>query len=125
MVRVALQTLRARWITFVGTFVALTISVGMVAAMGLLIGATLDVPLRQPQRFATAPVVVLAENPKWDPSHHDFGTRSLTAAEGVPAALAAQLAALGRTVPDYSFYAQLVGGPRDQVGHAWSVADFG
>lgn len=50
--------LRTRWITLVGSFLALSLGVGLIATMGLGLAATLDVPQRQPERFARAPVVV-------------------------------------------------------------------
>ncbi|MGX7671967.1 FtsX-like permease family protein [Plantactinospora sp. DSM 117369] len=124
MLSIALQTLRVRWAAFVGTFVALTLGAGMIAAMGLEIGATLGLPERAPQRFAAAPVVVAALDPEWDPARHDPGSRSLIQARGISDALAAEVGALGRTVPVRSFYAQLSGGPDDQVGHGWSSAEF-
>ncbi|MFC6020950.1 FtsX-like permease family protein [Plantactinospora solaniradicis] len=124
MLTVALQTIRVRWAAFVGTFVALTLGAGMIAAMGLEIGATLGLPERAPQRFATAPVVVAALDPEWDPARHDPGSRSLIQARGISDGLAAQVGALGRTVPVRSFYAQLAGGETDQVGHGWSTAQF-
>ncbi|WP_422770147.1 FtsX-like permease family protein [Plantactinospora sp. WMMC1484] len=124
MLSIAWQTLRVRWAAFVGTFVALTLGAGMIAVMGLEIGATLGLPERAPQRFAAAPVVVAALDPEWDPARHDPGSRSLIQARGISDALAAEVGALGRTVPVRSFYAQLDGGPDDQVGHGWSSAEF-
>ncbi|MFY1691589.1 FtsX-like permease family protein [Plantactinospora sp. WMMB782] len=124
MLSIAVQTLRMRWAAFVGTFLALTLGAGMIAAMGLEIAATLDLPDRAPQRFATAPVVVAALDPEWDPARHDPGSRSLIQARGISDALAAEVGALGRTVPVRSFYAQLAGGPDDQVGHGWASAEF-
>lgn len=124
MLTIAVQTLRVRWAAFVGTFVALTLGVGMIAAMGLEIGATLGLPERPPQRFAEAPVVVAALDPEWDPARHDPGSRSLIQARGISDALATEVGAIGRTVPVRSFYAQLADGDTDQVGHGWSTAQF-
>ncbi|GIG91765.1 FtsX-like permease family protein [Plantactinospora endophytica] len=124
MLSIALQTLRVRWAAFVGTFLALTLGAAMIAAMGLEIGATLGLPERAPQRFAAAPVVVAALDPEWDPARHDPGSRSLIQARGISAELAAEVGALGRTVPVRSFYAQLPGGSDDQVGHGWSTVEF-
>ena len=125
MISIALQTLRTRWVAFVGTFVALTLSVGMVAVMGLEIAATFDLPDRAPERYAAAPVMVAALDPEWDPARHDPGSRSLTEARGISEQLATAVGATGRTVPVRSFYAQTEGGPTDQVGHNWSAAEFG
>ncbi|MEN8654928.1 FtsX-like permease family protein [Streptomyces sp. 21So2-11] len=55
---VALSALRTRWATFVGSFVALAIGVGLMTTMTLGIAASLDPPTRTPQRFASSPVVV-------------------------------------------------------------------
>ncbi|WP_349362052.1 ABC transporter permease [Streptomyces sp. H27-C3] len=58
MLTVALSALRTRWATFVGSFVALAIGVGLMTTMTLGIAASLDPPTRTPQRFASSPVVV-------------------------------------------------------------------
>ncbi|MEU2849117.1 hypothetical protein ABZ665_32200, partial [Streptomyces sp. NPDC007049] len=58
MLSVALRTLRSRWTTFVGSFIALSLGVGLIATMGLALAASLDAPERRPERFAKAPVVV-------------------------------------------------------------------
>ncbi|MCX4818415.1 FtsX-like permease family protein [Streptomyces sp. NBC_01142] len=59
MLTVALAALRARWATFVGSFVALALGVGLIAVMGLGLGSTFDAPERAPERFASSPVVVM------------------------------------------------------------------
>ncbi|GIG56670.1 hypothetical protein Lfu02_10420 [Longispora fulva] len=129
MTPIALATLRARWVTFVSTFVALTLSVALVSAMGLMLGATFNLPERGAERFNTAPAVVYATDVTWDPALHDPGTRSLAAAKGVDKDLVTTLQGQGRTVVDRSFYAQ-VSGQRTRpglapLGHGWSVAEFG
>ncbi|NED92641.1 hypothetical protein G3I76_72880, partial [Streptomyces sp. SID11233] len=58
MLSVALCTLRTRWVTFVGSFVALSLGVALLAVMGLALASSVDAPERQPERFAAAPVVV-------------------------------------------------------------------
>ncbi|MGW7052798.1 ABC transporter permease [Streptomyces sp. NPDC054887] len=125
MIGVAFQTLRARWVSFLGTVVALVLGVAQVAAMGVLMTTMLDLPDRPVERFARAPAVVQASDPDWNPAHHDLGVRSLPAAQGISAELREKVAATGETVVDRAFYAQLEGGPRDQVGHPWPVARFG
>ncbi|SCF57019.1 FtsX-like permease family protein [Streptomyces sp. Ncost-T10-10d] len=62
MLTVALATLRTRWTTLIGTFVALALGVGLVAAMGLGLASTFDAPDRAPQRFAGSPVVVMGDD---------------------------------------------------------------
>ncbi|MEU8709891.1 ABC transporter permease [Streptomyces sp. NPDC048565] len=125
MIRVAFQTLRARWVSFLGTIVALVLGVAQVAAMGVLLMTMLDLPDRPVERFADAPAVVQASDPEWNPAHHDLGVRSLADAHGISAELSEKVAATGDTVVDRAFYAQLEGGPEDQVGHPWPVARFG
>lgn len=125
MIRVAFQTLRARWVSFLGTVVALVLGVAQVAALSLLLMSMLDLPDRPAERFARAPAVVQPSDPTWNAAHHDLGVRSLAKAKGVSAKLRQKVAATGRTVPDRSFYAQLKGDSKDQVGHPWAVARFG
>ncbi|MFF1416191.1 ABC transporter permease [Streptomyces sp. NPDC058280] len=121
----AFQTLRARWVSFLGTVVALVLGVAQVAAMGVLLMTMLDLPDRPAERFARAPAVVLPSDPTWNPAHHDLGIRSLAEAKGVSPELRQKVEATGGTVVDRSFYAQLEGGSKDQVGHPWPVARFG
>lgn len=130
MLTVAVLTLRARWVSFLGTVVALLLGVAQIAAMGVLLATMLDLPDRPAERFAHAPAVVLPTDPAWNPAHHDLGVRSPAAARGVSARLLSEVTAAGRpgdTVVDRSFYAQLAGGggKKDQVGHPWPVARFG
>jgi putative ABC transport system permease protein len=128
MLGIALLTLRARWVSFLGTVVTLVLGVAQIAAMGVLLMTMLDLPDRPAERFASAPAVVLPSDPAWNAAQHDLGVRSLAAAKGVPAELARRVSATGGaadTVADRAFYAQLAGGPPDQVGHAWPVARFG
>ncbi|KIF75036.1 hypothetical protein QR77_16040, partial [Streptomyces sp. 150FB] len=60
MLSLALRGVRTRWVTFVGSFVALALGVGLIAATGLALAATFGAPHRGPERFAAAPVVVEA-----------------------------------------------------------------
>ncbi|MEV8569814.1 ABC transporter permease [Streptomyces sp. NPDC051322] len=125
MIRVAFQTLRSRWVSFLGTVVALVLGVAQVAAMGLLLMTMINMPDRPAERFADAPAVVLPHDPTWNPAHHDLGIRSLAEAKGISPELRQKTAAVGKTVTDRAFYAQLEGGSKNQVGHPWPVARFG
>ncbi|MBB5940408.1 ABC transporter permease [Streptomyces zagrosensis] len=125
MIRVAFQTLRSRWVSFLGTVVALVLGVAQVAAMGLLLMTMIDMPDRPAERFAGAPAVVLPHDPTWQAAHHDLGIRSPAEAKGVSPQLRHKVAAVGETVTDRAFYAQLEGGSKNQVGHPWPVARFG
>ncbi|MDA3649005.1 ABC transporter permease [Saccharopolyspora indica] len=125
MIRVAMQTLRARWVSFLGSAVALVLGVAQLAAMGLVLMTMLDLPDRPVERFAEAPAVVLPADPAWDPTRHDLGVRSLAEARGISPELHGNVAATGETVVDREFYAQPLGGSAAGVGHPWPVARFG
>ncbi|MEV0320754.1 ABC transporter permease [Streptomyces sp. NPDC050658] len=58
----ALALLRARWSSLLGAFVAVTLGVALVAAMGLGLAASLNAPEREPVRFAGSPVVVMGQD---------------------------------------------------------------
>ncbi len=123
----ALRGVRLRWVTFAGSFVALALGVGLIAATGLALAATFDAPERGPERFAAAPVVVRADGLLRVDTPTGTRTAPLDRPGPVPPGLAARLAALGRTVEDRTFPADVVD-PRARqavdarVGHPWSVA---
>ncbi|MEV0780382.1 FtsX-like permease family protein [Streptomyces sp. NPDC050428] len=134
MLRLTLQGMRARWVTFTGSFVALALGVGLIAATGLALAATFQAPHRGPERFAAAPVVVRATDTLRVSTPIGERTQHLADPRAVPAALAAELARLGRTVEDRTFPVSFadasLGGGADRtdsegdgaVGHPWSVA---
>ncbi|MYW69280.1 FtsX-like permease family protein [Streptomyces sp. SID8379] len=121
MLTTVLRTLRLRWTTLIGTFVALALGVAAVAAMGFALDAAQDTPRRAPERFAAAPVLVRGD----DTLRVGDNTRTLPRPRPVPAALVRELARLGRVVEDRSFGVWVRGGPAELVGHPWSVAVFG
>jgi putative ABC transport system permease protein len=125
MLRVALGTLRTRWVSFLGTVVALVLAVAQLTALGVVLMAAADPPERAPHRFAGASAVVVPADPRWDSAQHDLGVRSLPAARGLSGDLVRKVSGTGPAVVDRAFYAQLAGGPREQVGHPWPVAAFG
>ncbi|MGW1338738.1 FtsX-like permease family protein [Streptomyces rubiginosohelvolus] len=127
MLMLALRGIRLRWVTFVGSFLALVLGVGLIAATGLALAATFDAPERGPERFAAAPVVVRADGLLRVDTPTGTRTAPLDRPGPVPPGLAAQLASLGRTVEDRSFPADIMDphpGQDDEarVGHPWSVA---
>ncbi|MFD4126167.1 FtsX-like permease family protein [Streptomyces globisporus] len=127
MLMLALRGIRLRWVTFVGSFVALALGVGLIAATGLALAATFDAPERGPERFAAAPVVVRADALLRVGTPTGTRTAPLDRPGPVPPGLAAQLASLGRTVEDRTFPADIMdphpGEDADaRVGHPWSVA---
>lgn len=134
MLRLTLQGMRARWVTFTGSFVALALGVGLIAATGLALAATFQAPHRGPERFAAAPVVVRAADTLRVSTPIGERTQRLADPRAVPAELAAELARLGRTVEDRTFPVSFAdaspGGGADRTdgegagaaGHPWSVA---
>ncbi|MEV7638572.1 ABC transporter permease [Streptomyces rubiginosohelvolus] len=127
MLMLALRGIRLRWVTFVGSFLALVLGVGLIAATGLALAATFDAPERGPERFAAAPVVVRADGLLRVATPTGTRTAPVDQPGPVPAGLAAQLASLGRTVEDRSFPADIMDphpGQDDEarVGHPWSIA---
>ncbi|MCY0956044.1 ABC transporter permease [Streptomyces sp. H27-H5] len=100
MLSVALRTLRTRWITLVGSFLALSLGVGLIATMGLGLAATLDAPQRQPERFAQAPVVVKGADTLRVTTAAGEHTAVLAHSRGIDPALTRRLAArLSPAVP--------------------------
>ncbi|MDT9701658.1 ABC transporter permease [Streptomyces sp. P17] len=124
MLSVALRTLRTRWVTFVGSFVALSLGVALIAVMGLALASSLDAPERQPERFGAAPVVVQGEDTLSVPTPIGDRTQKLEQPNPVPAKTVAALKELGTVTEDRSFPVRAEGAPGDLVGHPWSTAAF-
>ncbi|MEU7281891.1 ABC transporter permease [Streptomyces sp. NPDC045431] len=124
MLSTALRTLRTRWITFVGSFVALSLGVALIAVMGLALASSLDAPERKPERFAAAPVVVKGADTLRVPTSIGDQVQKLAHPRPVPEEAVAKLRELGTVVEDRSFAVRAEGGPRDLVGHPWSTAAF-
>lgn len=128
MLTLTLRTLRSRWSTFLGTFLALSLGVALLAVMGLTLASSLDAPERAPERFAAAPVVVQGQRllsvPTSTGTHVSRETRTLAHPRAVPEATMAKLRKLGTVVPDRSFPVHTETGPRTLVGHPWSTAAF-
>ncbi|WP_329038600.1 ABC transporter permease [Streptomyces sp. NBC_00178] len=120
MLSTALRSMRTRWVTFTGSFVALTLGVGLTAMTGQALASTFDAPERAPERFAAAPVVVAPSNTLRVATPVGERTAPLTDPRPVPEALAAGLARLGRTAEDRTFPVEAAG--REAVGHPWSIA---
>ncbi|MEU6313050.1 hypothetical protein [Streptomyces sp. NPDC047014] len=126
MLSVAFATLRVRWVSFVGTFVALAFGVGLMATAIPVIAATGSVVDSARQRWSEAPVVVVP-NSTIDVvgTSGQAQSTALPQQPGLSPQLVAAVAATGRVVEDHSFYAQLQGGPKDQVGRGWSAHEAG
>ncbi|WP_037682761.1 FtsX-like permease family protein [Streptomyces griseus] len=124
MLSIALRTLRARWVTFVGSFVALSLGVALIAVMGLALASSQDAPERRPERFAAAPVVIEGRDTLHVPTPIGERTSRLPQPRPVPPAAVAALKRLGTVTEDRSFPVRVEGGPGDLLGHPWSVARF-
>ncbi|NUW44594.1 ABC transporter permease [Nonomuraea rhodomycinica] len=118
MLRIALATLRTRWMSFVGTFAALALGAALIAALGQVLATTVGSPDRGPQRYAAAPVVVVPDDRLTVPTWQGGSSAPLAEPRGVPADLAGRLPG---AVVDRAFPAQLAGGP-PAVGRPWSAA---
>lgn len=124
MLSVALRTMRTRWVTFVGSFVARALGVGLLATMGLTLASTFDAPERGPERFAAAPLVVRAPDTLRVPSPIGDRVKPLTQPPGLSPELAVKLAGLGRTTADRTFDVHVGTRAKALAGHPWSVAAF-
>ncbi|MFJ5279267.1 FtsX-like permease family protein [Streptomyces parvulus] len=124
MLSVALRTLRTRWVTYLGSFVALSLGVALLAVMGLALASSADAPERRPERFAAAPVVVRGQVTLRVPTPIGDRMQKLAHPRAVPADTVAELRRLGRVVADRSFAVRAEGGPGGLVGHPWSTAAF-
>ncbi|WP_406438040.1 ABC transporter permease [Streptomyces sp. NBC_00631] len=124
MLSIAVHTLRSRWVTFAGSFVALAVGVGLLTVSGLALASSLHAPQRAPERFAAAPVVVRGTDTLRVSTPAGTRTQRLAQPRAVPAAAVAELRKLGTVTPDRTFPVQAESGPGDLVGHPWSVAAF-
>ncbi|MFD3973331.1 FtsX-like permease family protein [Streptomyces cyaneofuscatus] len=122
MLKLALQGMRTRWVTFIGSFIALALGVGLIATTGLALAATFSAPDRGPERLVKAPVVVKTSGLVRADTPIGERTQTITDPAPVPAAVTAKLAALGGTVEDRTFPVSGPGLGEDTVGHPWSVA---
>ncbi|KAK1180269.1 FtsX-like permease family protein [Streptomyces sp. NBS 14/10] len=128
MLRMTLGGLRTRWITLVGTFVALGLGVALIATMCLALASTLDAPRQGPERFAAAPVVVRGADTLTVPVRRGPDTEKVSAPlahpRPVPPELVARLGRLGPVTPDRTFPVRSAALPQGTVGHPWSAAAF-
>lgn len=124
MLSITLRTLRTRWVTFVGSFVALSLGVALIAVMGLALASSLDAPDRRPERFAAAAVVVKGRDTLEVSTAIGDRTHKLAQPRAVSDDAIAKLRGLGTVVEDRSFAVRAEGGPADLVGRPWSTAAF-
>ncbi|MGV9497542.1 FtsX-like permease family protein [Streptomyces sp. NPDC003642] len=102
MLSVALRTLRIRWTSFTGGFVALALGVALLTVMGLALASSVSAPERGPERFAGVPVVVTSHETLRVPTAAGERTARLTHPRPIPAATVARLRELGPVVTDRS-----------------------
>ncbi|GGX64950.1 FtsX-like permease family protein [Streptomyces fructofermentans] len=113
-----LSSLRTRWASFAGSFVAVALGVGVMTAMALGLAASLEAPERPPERFAASSVVVTGRDTLTMEVRRGPGTAEasepLAHPQPVDNELLARLRALGPV--------RLDGGRRDAVGVTAPVA---
>ncbi|MGX1560645.1 FtsX-like permease family protein [Streptomyces sp. NPDC055506] len=124
MLSVTLRSLRTRWVTFTGSFVALSLGVALLTVMGLALASSAAAPERGPERFAGAPVVVKGQDTLRVPTPNGDRTSRLAHPRPLSAATVAEVRKLGPVVADRSFAVRAAGAPADLVGHPWSTAAF-
>ncbi|MFF0388011.1 FtsX-like permease family protein [Kitasatospora sp. NPDC004615] len=107
--RLAAATLKGRWTSFLGAFVALALGTTMIGTMALVLTATFGTPHPGPQRFRDAGTVVAPAG---------FAGRPMKAPAVLPPELVGQLAG---AVADRSFPVRFDG---DATGHPWSSAAY-
>lgn len=107
-----LSSLRTRWASLLGSFVAVALGVAVMTAMGLGLAASLDAPPRAPERFASSPVVVMGRDTLTVEVRRGPGTaqvsKKLAHPHPVDSELIAELRELGQVRVD--------GDVRDAVG---------
>ncbi|MEV1319563.1 ABC transporter permease [Micromonospora arborensis] len=118
MLTLSLATLRVRWRSFVGMFVALALGSALVAALGQVLATTAGAADREPQRYPDVPVVVVSVGELSVPTWQGTETVPLAESSGVSAAVAATLP---HAVVDRVFPATLATGPGGSVGRPWSA----
>jgi len=118
MLTLAVATLRLRWRSFAGMFVALALGSALVAALGQVLATTAGAPDRGPQRYPDVPVVVVGVDELSVPTWRGPETVPLAQSRGVPAALAARLP---DAVADRVFPATLAAASDRTVGRPWSA----
>ncbi|MGY5008103.1 FtsX-like permease family protein [Streptomyces sp. 900105755] len=124
MLSVTLHALRARLVTFAGSFAALALGVALLTVTGLALASSMDAPRRLPERFAAAPVVVKGADTLRVPTPIGTRTQRLARPRAVPPAAVAELRRLGKVTFDRTFAVRAENAPGDLVGHPWPVAAF-
>lgn len=137
MLLVILQTLKAKWTLFAGSFIALSLMITLLVATGNVIeGSSRSTPPQTQGRYDAATVIVRAPQTITEIHHQNTTlsyplTKPVVGVKRLPASVAANFSALSdvkEVVIDHSFSAQLVVDRSQviatkgnaQVGHGWS-----
>ena len=126
------DTLRSRWIGFVGAFLALLCAAALVGACGVLLETGLRGGI-DPQRYAAAPLVVSADQQvhRTTVTHKKDKTKTKTKSKPVSqrawldtelADTVAAVPGVARVITDLSFPASVIGTSGESFGHAWDSA---
>ena len=125
MIALAWHTVRARWASLAGAFIAVALGVALLASMALIMASTAGAP-RHPRWFTKPDVVVAGDNSvsvtTGSGDNQDTSSQTTDEARAVPAALARRLAGLGAgMVVDYAASATAAGVPGNTM-HPWPAA---
>lgn len=113
MWRLALGTVKHRWVSLLGSFFALVLGTGILATSILTLMATSDEPDPRPQRFAAARTVVVPADGAGEP---------LPAPAAVTPATVAAARRAGPVLTDRRFAVRRQDRGTELVGHGWSSA---
>ncbi|GLW91714.1 ABC transporter permease [Actinokineospora globicatena] len=120
----SIASIKSRWTSFIGTFVAVFLGVAILSMTGLVL---LSAHPTVPERYSGTPV--FAQSPTVDQQDSMFTDgKPWSAAKAGDLVLAfEQIPGVARAIPDRTFYAQPVlgGAPVTDVdqGHPWSAAE--
>lgn len=120
MLRIALATVRSKWAAFASTFAALALGVSVIATMAVVASAAAaSTAYQRPERFAAARFVIQADPAMSVPGLGGSDSVPFLQQPDVPVTALRQLPG---TIPDRSFYAQVLGTPARQppLGHGWT-----
>ena len=125
MIALAWHTVRARWASLAGSFIAVALGVALLASMALIMASTVGAS-HPPQWFPRPDVVVAGTNSvsitTGSGDNRETSSETTDDARAVPPALARRLAGLGAgMVVDYAGYAAAAGVPGDTM-HPWPAA---
>lgn len=118
MLSIAVASLRMRWRSFAGMFLALALGSALVAALGQVLATTAGAPDREPQRYRDVPSVVVTAGELSVPTWQGPETEPLDRRPAVPDAAAARFPG---AIADRVFPATLAEGPGGSVGRPWSA----